>query len=209
MLSKLLYNKTASMLKRILSSTFVIYDTEYTAWEGSRENNWKRSGEYREIIEIGAVRALLSSNRIIVKEEFNVLVKPIINPKLSPYITKLCGISQEMIDKKGVYFDIAWEKLLKFTKGAGKALSFGEDNLILEENHIFNNIDFTVNKKYWLNYKKLFIKQSKLKWTDSMQSCDIPRALGIKPVRKQKHRALSDVFFQIQGLNEIFCKFKK
>ena len=191
------------MLKKILSSTFVIYDTEYTAWEGSRESNWKLPGEYREIIEIGAVRAFVRGNKIIVKEEFSVLVKPIINPKLSLYITKLCGITQKMIDKEGVLFDNAWKRFLKFTKGAMKVLSFGEDNLILKENHILNNIDYTINQKYWYNYKKLFIQKSRLNLAASMQSCDIPRALGMKPVKRQKHRALNDVFSQIQGLNKM------
>lgn len=197
------------MLKKILSSTFVIYDTEYTAWKGSQENDWKRYGEYREIIEIGAVRASLCKNKIVVKEEFTVLVRPVKNPLLSGYIKKLCRISQRMIEERGVLFQHAWKRFLNFTKGANIVLSFGEDNIVIRENLKLNNVFYKINKSYWFDYKKIFIKESKLARQIPIQSCDIPKALGIKSLRKQRHRALSDVFAQIQGLNKIFEKIDK
>ena len=194
---------TVGMLLKALTSSFVIYDTEYTAWEGSRKNNWKRPGEFREIIEIGAIRGSLVKNKIIVKKVFSILVRPVINPKLSNYIIQLCGITQQMVDKKGVNFNTAWNKLLKFTRGANSILSFGEDDLIIQENLIMNKVDYRINNKIWLNYKSIFLNESNLNRKSSIQSCDIPKALGLEPINKQKHRALSDVLNQIQGLNKL------
>jgi len=34
----------------------IIFDTEYTAWEGAKERNWSGSGEHREIVQIAAVK---------------------------------------------------------------------------------------------------------------------------------------------------------
>ena len=35
---------------------FVLFDLEFTAWEGSLERGWSEPWEAREIIQIGAVR---------------------------------------------------------------------------------------------------------------------------------------------------------
>ena len=38
----------------------IIFDTEFTAWEGSAQRNWSFDWEYREIIQIAAVKGLLN-----------------------------------------------------------------------------------------------------------------------------------------------------
>ena len=38
-----------------LQPKIIIFDTEFTAWEGSLARNWNGPGEYREIIQIGAI----------------------------------------------------------------------------------------------------------------------------------------------------------
>ena len=39
-----------------LPDTFIIFDTEFTAWEGSMERNWSGENEYRELVQISAFR---------------------------------------------------------------------------------------------------------------------------------------------------------
>lgn len=33
---------------------FVIFDTEYTTWEGAADRDWTGPGEHREVVQIGA-----------------------------------------------------------------------------------------------------------------------------------------------------------
>ena len=33
---------------------FIVWDTEYTSWEGSRETNWNNETDPKEIVQIGA-----------------------------------------------------------------------------------------------------------------------------------------------------------
>jgi hypothetical protein len=39
-----------------METQVVVFDTEFTAWRGSMERNWAGPGEFREIVQIGAVR---------------------------------------------------------------------------------------------------------------------------------------------------------
>ena len=39
-----------------LLKEIVIYDTEYTTWEGAQKRNWSGPGEYREVVNIGAIK---------------------------------------------------------------------------------------------------------------------------------------------------------
>ena len=36
----------------------VIFDLEYTAWEGSMQRDWGGEGEYRELVQTGGVKLL-------------------------------------------------------------------------------------------------------------------------------------------------------
>ena len=35
---------------------FVLYDTEYTSWEGSLQRGWSRPDEHRELVQLSAIR---------------------------------------------------------------------------------------------------------------------------------------------------------
>ena len=39
-----------------LPDTFIIFDTEFTAWEGSQERKWSGENEFRELVQISAIR---------------------------------------------------------------------------------------------------------------------------------------------------------
>ncbi|MCO6432180.1 MAG: exonuclease domain-containing protein [Deltaproteobacteria bacterium] len=112
----------------------IIYDTEYTAWEGSAERNWSLPWEHRELIQIGAVKMDLHPIARVV-ESFTVIIRPGINCKLSSYIMKLTGITQKMVDKEGVDFADAIVSFYNFASaGSLPLLSYGDDFEIIIRN---------------------------------------------------------------------------
>jgi len=115
-----------------LSGEIVVYDTEYTAWEGSQECGWSRPGELRELIQIAAIRVDVDRDF----EEIDVLdllVRPLRNPVLSEYVSDLTGIDQNQIITKGRHPANALHAFGAFC-GSTKAWSYGRDDLVLAEN---------------------------------------------------------------------------
>ena len=67
----------------------VVFDLEFTAWEGSVAHRWSRPGEFTELVQIGAV--LVDAQTFTVEREMDLLVKPRLNPVLSDYLVQLTG----------------------------------------------------------------------------------------------------------------------
>ncbi|WP_086804415.1 exonuclease domain-containing protein [Streptomyces caniscabiei] len=111
-------------------STFVIFDLEFTTWPGAMEQDWSAPGHLREIVQIGAVRV---NEEYSVVEEYETLVRPVVNPRLSPYFTTLTGIDQRGVDRDGLPPARALGDFLAFCRG-GPVLSYGNDMLVLGEN---------------------------------------------------------------------------
>lgn len=84
---------------------YIIVDLEATCWNTKPTDGKKRQNE---IIEIGAVK-VNSSNNIV--SEFNIFVKPFLNPILSEFCTTLTGITQDQVDN-GVDFNTAYHKFI-------------------------------------------------------------------------------------------------
>ena len=72
-----------------MNKTLVIFDLEATCWED-------RKFSTPEIIEIGAVRIERNTGTLV--EEFDIFVKPRLNPTLSQYCIDLTSIRQEDVD---------------------------------------------------------------------------------------------------------------
>jgi inhibitor of KinA sporulation pathway (predicted exonuclease) len=72
--------------------TIVVFDLEATCWEQQQFTEKKGN----EIIEIGAVRINKDFGEII--NEFNIFVKPVVNPKLTQYCINLTSIEQKDVD---------------------------------------------------------------------------------------------------------------
>lgn len=79
-------------------SEYIVLDIETTGLNNDKE----------EIIEFGAIK--VNSGEIV--EEFSILVKP--TKPLPPVITELTGITQVMLDEKGVELDTALRSFLGF-----------------------------------------------------------------------------------------------
>jgi inhibitor of KinA sporulation pathway (predicted exonuclease) len=112
-------------------ASVVIFDLEFTAWEGSLQSRWSRSGELTELVQIGAVK--LNVRTLKLTDEFAILVRPRVNPVLSEYLTALTGITNEMLQDRGVDFVTAYRAFLDFV-GNAPIWAFGRDDLIFETN---------------------------------------------------------------------------
>lgn len=110
--------------------TFVLFDLEFTTWPGALEDDWAAPGQLREIVQIGALRL---REDFSVAEEYEALVRPVTNPRLSAYFTELTGIDQETVDREGLAPAEALGDFLGFCKGQ-TVLSYGNDMVVLGEN---------------------------------------------------------------------------
>ncbi len=108
-----------------------IFDLEFTAWEGSMARRWLSPGEFKEVIQIGAVR--LDMRTLEETGSLNLLVRPRINPVLSAYLENLTGIANAALAEKGLDFADAYRRFVTFADGGGTA-AFGRDDLVLAQN---------------------------------------------------------------------------
>src|SRR3989338_11023344 len=100
-----------------LPPTIVVFDTEYTSWEGAQARKWSGPNEYREIVQIGAVRVDASTPDFKEVDSLLIYVKPVKNPTLSQYFIDLTGITQETVDTRGVTLAEAVQKFYTWSAG--------------------------------------------------------------------------------------------
>lgn len=79
----------------MIPSNFILFDTEFTAWQGSQERNWSLCWEYKELISISALKVENKNNKLIIVDKFTCYIKPRKNVLLSDYIINLTGITQQ------------------------------------------------------------------------------------------------------------------
>lgn len=123
-----------------MTGEIILFDTEYTAWEGSQARKWSEPWEHREIIQIAAVRLALCDGEPET-DRMEVLVKPKLNPELSPYIQRLTGIQQASVDQVGVSFQEAFSRFYDFCEqGRLPLFCWGDDPGVLRENFALNQV---------------------------------------------------------------------
>lgn len=112
-------------------TSIVFYDTEFTTWPGALESNWGEPWQHRELVQIGAIRFDLETLEEI--DELDILIKPKLNPALSPYFVNLTGITQDAVDNKGLSFPEAYRLFTAYI-GDLEASSYGPDDIVVREN---------------------------------------------------------------------------
>lgn len=177
----------------------VVLDLEFTAWEGSMAGGWSRPGEYREVVQIGAVK--LDAARLKIADEFSMLVRPRINPVLSEYFAALTGIGNARLQREGVDFITAYEAFLAFVDGAA-TFGFGRDDLVLEENlkrYVWGTraLPRHVNVVPWLAEQGLDMK--------GKNACHVAEAAGLS-FEGHAHDALADAKGVAAGLMHLIAK---
>jgi inhibitor of KinA sporulation pathway (predicted exonuclease) len=114
-----------------LPAHIVFFDTEFTTWEGALARQWSGPGEFREVVQIGAMR--VDARSLTAVERFDVLVRPAKNPVLSDYFVQLTGITQAAVDATGLSLQAAVARFKAFI-GESPAASYGDDALVIREN---------------------------------------------------------------------------
>lgn len=177
-----------------------IFDLEYTAWECSMARHWLTPGEFREVVQIGAVK--LDADSFALLEEFEVLVKPRFNPVLSGYFEKLTGIGAEQVAMAGLDFRQAYDRFLDFA-GHGPIAAFGHDERVLEENLRLYGVKDARPLPLFYDLRGWFAVQG----VDprGRHSCEIGPALGI-PFVGRTHNALDDARSLAAGMEVIAAR---
>jgi inhibitor of KinA sporulation pathway (predicted exonuclease) len=174
-----------------------IFDLEYTAWECSMARSWLTPGEFREVVQIGAVK--LDADSFAVQAEFDVLIKPRFNPQLSPYFENLTGITGDQLARRGVDFQTAYDRFLAFA-GDCPIAAFGRDEKVLEENLRLYGITDARPLPLFYDLRGWFAVQG----LDprGRPSCEIGPALGV-PFVGRTHNALDDARSLAAGMEAI------
>ena len=192
--------------------SFIIFDTEYTTWPGCQENGW-HGIQKKEIVQIAALKV---SDNLKVLDKFNVHCKPVFNPVLSDYFTKLTHITNTDIKKHGILFPLAYKKFESFigdnicySHAWGKNYLNGADGDIMEENILLNNLSCTKNIIY-RNIAPVFAElynKHKIK-IQNQSSGQIAKLLGIeekiKHLNLDVHNAFYDTYSILEGLKFFF-----
>jgi inhibitor of KinA sporulation pathway (predicted exonuclease) len=181
-------------------SIAVIYDLEFTAWEGSMRHRWLRPGEFKEVVQIGAVK--LDATSLAPLDRFSMFVRPRINPVLSPYLERLTGITTQTLRDEGCDFAQAYGSFLAFADGAVCA-SYGRDELVFADNlrlygllrpaNAPNHVDISL----WFRANGLDIH--------GLHSSDIGPKLGV-PLDGRAHDALADSLSLVAGMQVLVAR---
>jgi inhibitor of KinA sporulation pathway (predicted exonuclease) len=178
----------------------VFYDLEYTAWEDSMANHWLAPGQFREVVQIGAVKTGPAALEIIA--EFEVLVRPRINTVLSPYLENLTGITNAAVAERGVDLREAYDRFVAFA-GEGPIVSFGRDDIVLTRNLALYGIGDAPplplhrNIAPWLNANGVVTK--------SLHACDVAGACG-SDFQGREHDALEDARSLVAGARALIAR---
>lgn len=187
---------------------FILFDTEFTAWEGSEENHWSKPNEFPELVQIGALKIKKTKSKLKIVDSLSVFILPKLNPKLSRFFIELTQITQESIDKHGVDSKDGINQLYAFSQNKKGDLltlySYGNDYNIIHYNLVLHKIIET--KLYqWQSYFKdirPFFNQA----TDTSQyRCGtLYRAFNITPTETPEvHNALWDSKSLYLSLNHL------
>ena len=178
----------------------VVFDLEFTAWEGSMAHRWQRPGEFTELVQIGALR--VDAGSFAVEETLDVLVKPRLNPVLSDYFVKLTGITNAELCARGTDFAHAFAQFVEFAQGCA-IFAFGRDDLIFEANlKLYGIADAPPVPRYvnvipWLVENGIDPR--------GKNACDVGPLCGV-PFQGQKHNALADTHSVLSGIKALVAR---
>jgi inhibitor of KinA sporulation pathway (predicted exonuclease) len=174
---------TQNPLLDVLAATtgsLVVFDLEWTSWPGFMQSGWSQPGRHREINSGYAEQA-----------GFELLVRPGINRELSPYITRLTGITQTNMRDEAVDLPVALSRFAAFCDGAGLLCCNGDDDVVISENCRLQAISCPeVLRRPAYNLRPLFVETTGVSDSD-LSSCDLSAHFGLTSAGAS-HTALAD-----------------
>jgi inhibitor of KinA sporulation pathway (predicted exonuclease) len=166
-----------------------IFDTEYTSWEGAMARRWSGPNEYREIVQIGAVKLALSDGMAEVAA-FDVLTHPVFNPDLSGYFTALTGITNQALAARGTSYADGLAAFAAFTADCALILSNGADDGHLRQNCGWRSVAWPFAEGVFDDLRPDFAATLGRPLSETI-SCDLPRLFGL-PFDGPTHDGLAD-----------------
>ena len=171
---------------------YVIVDLEATCWE-------QKKGRKNEIIEIGAV---LIDDQKQPLDEFNQIIKPVINPKLSDFCIELTTITQEMVDN-GNHFIEALTDFIKWIE------HYGNDYLLCswgyyDKNQFISDCEVHNHNTDWL-HQHISIKHQYALIKSLRRPVGMKTALKMEeiPMEGTHHRGIDDA----KNISKVFIKY--
>ena len=185
---------------QIRSHRAVVFDLEFTAWEGSMAHRWSRPGEFTEVVQIGAFK--VDAHTFAVEGELDLLVRPRLNPVLSDYFVGLTGITNEELAARGMDFADAYRAFLEFADGV-PIFAFGRDDLILVANVGLYGLKDAAPTPPYSNIVPWLIENG----IDprGRNACDVGPLAGVA-FRGQKHNALADSYSVLSGIEALVAR---
>ncbi|HEY1836160.1 MAG TPA: 3'-5' exonuclease [Rhizomicrobium sp.] len=177
-----------------------VFDLEFTAWEHSLGERWMAPGQFREVVQIGAVK--IDARTFAPLDELNILVKPRINARLSHFLENLTGVTNEAVAERGVDFAQAYARFVAFCAG-GTICSFGRDDHVLEANLRLYGIASAPPLPQHVN-AALWLRQNGIA-TEGQHACDVARLCGAQFTGRE-HDALEDARSVALGIETLVAR---
>lgn len=180
-----------------LPASFILFDTEYTAWEGSWQRKWGGPGEHQEIVQIGAIK--VDGETLTETESIVIFIKPKLNPKLSEYFIALTGITQEILDREGTDLSSALNQFKKWCGGL-PVYSYGGDETVIKGNCVLAGRPYPLLDAQFHDIRDVFKSHGVA--TEGYMSGALTEVFGKKSSRRG-HDGLNDSRTILDGLIEL------
>lgn len=174
---------------------YIVLDLEWNQpWPGSYAARRVLPVQiHGEIIQIGAVRLLENGT---VADEFQVLVRPKYYKKLNSRVSKLTGLSDDLLRDNGLSFPEALARFRQWIGGECIFLTWGFDDITILEDNILLHDDEPDWIHAWYNVQMIFNAQTGC-GTSQKSLSSAMELIGIAPSRPA-HDALGDAFHTAQ-----------
>lgn len=184
-----------------LPAEFVVFDLEWTAWEGSMERKWTGPDEYREMYDIGAV--LVTSENFDIKGKYRQLVRLELVSELPEYSVKLTGITQKETEENGVPFSDMVRAFKEFA-GERQIYCWGTgDPDVLAENCKLKRVSNPFSQSQFRNMRDVFKEHGVP--ADSYFSSTIVEYFGERN-KHTAHQGLDDALNIVEALKLLQAK---
>jgi inhibitor of KinA sporulation pathway (predicted exonuclease) len=178
----------------------IVFDLEFTAWEGSVAHRWSRPGEFTEVVQIGAFK--VDARSLEPRGQVDLLVRPRLNPVLSDYLVGLTGITNAEVAARGVDFAGAYEDFVRFADG-GPVAAYGRDDLVLDTNIRLYGLRNAPPVPHYINIIPWLIEHG----VDprGRNACDVGPLAGV-PFEGRRHNALDDARGVLAGMRALVAR---
>lgn len=169
---------------------YIVLDMEWNqAWPGSYAARRVPEKFRGEVIQIGAVRV---TDRQIVGDEFQVLIKPKVFRKLNKKVSQLTGIKEAELNANGIPFPEAMEQFREWCGEDCIFLTWGFDDIgILKENMALHGLDSSWIDR-WYNAQMIFNAQTD--GATSQKALKTAMAMTGVEASRPAHDALGDAY---------------